>query len=172
MQDHGPVGGNVKDYAADGVLRKDTGYDGPPKFSIMIHHEAEIRTMTTHELNLRIRETPCGKGVFSMQRFRRKQSIGRMDGTVVVDDNYDPDYCVDIGDVGVLVPGAPFRFLNHSCEPNCELVEWQTEDDQAKPEVWVHATRTIQIGDQLTINYAWPEEFAFACLCGSPSCQG
>ena len=124
------------------------------------------------ELDVWIRETPCGKGVFSKRRFRRNQSIGRMDGQVVVDDNHDPDYCVDIGDVGVLVPGAPFRFLNHSCEPNCELVEWQTEDNKAESEVWVHATRTIHRGDQLTIDYAWPKEFAIACLCGSPKCRG
>jgi hypothetical protein len=25
MQDHDPVGGNIKDYAVDGVLRKDSG---------------------------------------------------------------------------------------------------------------------------------------------------
>jgi hypothetical protein len=30
MQDHGPVGGNVKDYAADGVLRKDSAAVATP----------------------------------------------------------------------------------------------------------------------------------------------
>ena len=128
--------------------------------------------MSAHELNLRIRKTTCGRGVFSRRRFRKHQSIGRVDGKVVEDDKYDPNYCVDIGNRGVLVPGAPFRFLNHSCEPNCELVEWKIKDDEAEPEVWVHATRTIHPGDQLTVNYGWPKELAIACLCGLPTCRG
>ena len=95
-----------------------------------------------------------------------------MEGAIVAGDDYDPDYCVDIGDLGVLIPRAPFRYLNHSCDPNCELVEWEIEDDAAEPEVWVHAIRTVHPGNQLTINYGWPKNLAMPCLCGSPMCRG
>jgi len=32
-------------------------------------------------------------------------------------------YCMDIGNGRVLEPHAPFRYVNHSCEPNCEF-DW------------------------------------------------
>ena len=127
--------------------------------------------MSIYESKLRVGETLYGKGVFAERRYRKNQSIGLMEGTVITDGDYDDDYCVDFGDDTVLMPGEPFRYLNHSCEPNCELVMWHTEEGAVKPEVWVHATRAIQPGDQLTINYRWPED-AFACLCGTPSCAG
>ena len=92
-----------------------------------------------------------------------------MRGKVIGDDDYDPAYCVDLGEFGVLDPTAPFRYLNHSCEPNCELVAWETEE---LPEIWVHVLRTIRPGDQLTIDYAWHAEAAIPCLCGSPNCRG
>src|SRR5688572_24214157 len=93
-----------------------------------------------------------------------------MEGTLIVDDDYDPDYVVDMGDIGVLDPRAPFRYLNHSCEPNCELLE----DTRAKedPQIWVHAIRTVRPSEQLTIDYGWPAESAIRCLCGTASCRG
>jgi uncharacterized protein len=119
--------------------------------------------------DLGIKKTPCGKGLFARRQFRKGQTLGRMQGEVVTGDDYDPDYCVDLGKAGVLEPAAPFRFLNHCCEPNCELVEWQTDGD---PEIWVYAVRTIRQGDELTIDYAWHADAAIPCLCGSERCRG
>jgi hypothetical protein len=97
---------------------------------------------------LSVRSTLAGRGLFARKLFRKRQVIGHMTGTLIAGDDYDPDYVVDMGDHGVLDPHAPFRFLNHSCEPNCELLEWETEDA------------------------ARPAESAIRCLCGAPTCRG
>lgn len=117
-----------------------------------------------------LRSTPVGKGLFARKMFRKSQAIGHMRGRIITNDDYDPDYVVDLGELGVLDPQAPFRYLNHSCEPNCELLEWQTPGSM--PEIWVHAIRTVRPSEQLTIDYGWPAESAIPCLCGSPSCRG
>jgi uncharacterized protein len=118
-----------------------------------------------------LRLTPVGKGVFARRPFRKGQAVGLMRGELIADDDYDPSYCVDMGKLGVLEPKTPFRYLNHSCEPNCELVEWEAEPGE-EPEVWVHALRSVRPNDQLTIDYAWPADAAIRCKCGSASCRG
>lgn len=120
---------------------------------------------------LSLRSTPAGRGVFARRQFRRGQSIGRMTGRVTTGDDYDPSYVVDLGKAGVLEPAAPFRFLNHCCEPNCELQEWEPEEGE-EPQIWVHALKTVRPDQQLTIDYGWPAEAAIPCLCGSPRCRG
>jgi uncharacterized protein len=118
-----------------------------------------------------LRSTVVGKGLFARKLFRKAQAIGHMKGKLITGDDYDPDYVVDMGDLGVLEPHAPFRYLNHSCEPNCELLEWDSKK-APYPQIWVHALRTVRPSEQLTIDYGWPAESAIPCLCGSPSCRG
>lgn len=82
---------------------------------------------------------------------------------------------MDLGNERSLEPTAPFRYLNHSCSPNCELILVQVEYDDGTPsdtEIWVEAGRDIQSGEELTIDYGWPAESAIACDCGSPNCRG
>ena len=61
----------------------------------------------------------------------------------------------------------PARFLNHSCEPNCESIN---EDS----EIWIVSTQDIQAGDEVTFNYGFDLESYrdHACLCGKPGCVG
>ena len=127
--------------------------------------------MRDTKLALRIRKTPAGKGVFALRKFRKNQRIGTMTGTVISDDNYDPDYVVDLGKRGVLEPAAPFRFLNHCCDPNSALIEYDTDADEP-PTMSVEALRTIQPGEQVTIDYGWPADAAIRCLCGAEACRG
>lgn len=120
---------------------------------------------------LSVRSTAAGRGLFAKKLFRKRQSIGQMMGKLISGDDYDPDYVVDMGDYGVLDPRAPFRYLNHSCEPNCQLLEWQSTR-KSQPQIWVHAIKTVRPSEQLTIDYGWPAESAIPCLCGTASCRG
>jgi len=54
-------------------------------------------------------------------------------------------------------------FINHSCEPNCGI----------RGEVTFVAMRDIDIGDELTIDYAFldNEDYSFACTCGNFYCR-
>lgn len=122
---------------------------------------------------LKVRSTLTGKGVFARKQFRRGQQIGEVVGRIIVDAEYDSRYCIELSDTHVLEPIAPFRFLNHSCEPNCELFSWEPDnrgDDSHR--VFVQAIRTIRPGEQLTIDYAWEAGAAIPCLCAAKTCRG
>jgi SET domain-containing protein len=59
------------------------------------------------------------------------------------------------------------RYLNHSCDPNCE-------SEIKKGRVWIYATRSIEKGEELTYNYGY-ELDGFEdrpCCCGADCCQG
>ena len=59
------------------------------------------------------------------------------------------------------------RFLNHSCEPNCEAV---FEEGR----VWIVALREIESGEEVTFNYGYDLENyrEHRCHCGARSCAG
>ena len=59
------------------------------------------------------------------------------------------------------------RFINHSCEPNCEAVVTQRT-------IWIVALRDIKAGEELTFNYGYEldEEREQPCTCGAEHCCG
>ena len=71
------------------------------------------------------------------------------------------------------VQGNESRYINHSCDPNCEAV---IEDRR----IWIEAVRTIQPGDELVYDYQYEREDDadedadswYPCRCGAASCRG
>ena len=61
----------------------------------------------------------------------------------------------------------PARFINHSCEPNCDA---EIEADR----VWIVAHRQISKGEEITYNYNFDlEDYKeYSCRCGSSACVG
>lgn len=80
----------------------------------------------------------------------------------------DDDLLIDGG-----VGGNISRWINHSCDPNCETV---IEGDR----IFVDAIRDIHPGDELTYDYHFivPERHTarvkkrYPCICGSEKCRG
>jgi SET domain-containing protein len=72
------------------------------------------------------------------------------------------------------VKGNQARYINHSCEPNCEPLEH--EDGR----VFIYALRDIDVGEELTYYYALIYEGrhtnkikkSFPCYCGAQNCSG
>jgi hypothetical protein len=120
-----------------------------------------------------VRESRLGKGVFTLQPFRKYEIIGDVCGAIITGAEYDSAYCMELGRGRTLEPSGPFRFLNHSCDPNCELFYQEPTDGREEPadRLWLKALRTIQAGEELTIDYAWPAERAIQCLCGAANCR-
>jgi hypothetical protein len=57
-------------------------------------------------------------------------------------------------------------YLNHSCDPNCEI-------DEVKGRVWIFAIRDIAAGEELLWDYnLYDDEDPAPCYCGSPQCRG
>jgi hypothetical protein len=123
---------------------------------------------------LRIEDTPVGHGVFARRRIAADVVIGEIFGMVLDDHPDDSSYCMELQSGRLLEPEPPLRFVNHSCEPNCELFYW-VEEDQTSPiedRLWLQTLRPIEAGEQLTIDYCWPADAAIRCLCGAATCRG
>jgi len=139
-------------------------------------HVAQKRSSKTTSKwseKLRVRTTKLGKGLFARRQFRKGQTIGEAVGKLIESEDYDSRHCVEISDNMVLEPAAPFRYLNHSCEPNCELFSWEPDEDgDESHRVFVQAMRTIRAGEELTIDYAWQADAAIPCLCSATNCRG
>ena len=70
-------------------------------------------------------------------------------------------------DLDGAVPGNAARFVNHSCEPNCEA---QRRGD----EIWLVAIRDLRTGEEVTFNYGYDltDWRSHPCRCGAPGCVG
>jgi uncharacterized protein len=125
------------------------------------------------EHGVRVGPSRHGLGVFSLRSFAIRQFVGQIEGTLIDDVQYESDYCMEIGDHSALEPAPPFRYLNHSCHPNCALVELEVEyeRDTDVSELWLKAERAIAPGEPMTIDYAWPAWTATPCRCGCPDCR-
>ena len=57
-------------------------------------------------------------------------------------------------------------YLNHSCDPNCEI-------DEIKGRAWIFALRDIAPGEELLWDYnLYDDEDPAPCYCGSAKCRG
>jgi SET domain-containing protein len=122
-----------------------------------------------------VRRCRVGRGVFARRYYAAGEVIGEILGTVIAGPDYSSPYCYSMGDDRTLEPDAPFRFLNHSCQPNSRF-QWYDLQASAsgaiERRVFVLALDAIRPGDEFTIDYCWPPEMAIPCLCGAANCRG
>ncbi|MEO5818657.1 MAG: SET domain-containing protein-lysine N-methyltransferase [Gemmatimonadaceae bacterium] len=80
----------------------------------------------------------------------------------------DEKVCIDGA-----VNGSDARFLNHSCDGNCEAIT-------DRKRIFIDARRNIKAGEELLYDYAYErtdehteeDERFYACRCGAPKCRG
>lgn len=122
-----------------------------------------------------------GRGVYAGQFISKGTRIIEYTGERVSwesapDDNgpHTFNFGLDNGDViNPEVGGNDARWINHSCDPNCEAIE---EDDR----IFIYAKRNIQAGEELLYDYAMEidepvteaSKKKFACHCGAANCRG
>ena len=69
--------------------------------------------------------------------------------------------------------GNESRFLNHSCDPNCEAII-------TRGHIWIEAAKPIPAGTELVYDYQYEDDPKYteedlrfyACRCGAPNCRG
>ena len=69
--------------------------------------------------------------------------------------------------------GNEARFINHSCDPNCEAVI-------ERGHIWIDAVKAIPAGTELVYDYQYEDDAEYteedlrfyACKCGAPNCRG
>ena len=80
----------------------------------------------------------------------------------------DDDVVIDAA-----VNGNEARFINHSCDPNCDAV---IDDGR----IWIETIRDVEPGEELAYDYAYTlderhtpaAKKRFPCYCGSVRCRG
>jgi hypothetical protein len=118
-----------------------------------------------------VASTSIGRGVFARRRLSAGLIVGEIRGQVLDGHPEDAQYCMELGSGRILEPVSPFRFLNHSCDPNCELFYWEDDPGQ-EDRLWLQTIRPINAGEQLLIDYCWPADAAIPCRCGAANCRG
>ncbi|XP_004306471.1 PREDICTED: histone-lysine N-methyltransferase ASHH1-like [Fragaria vesca subsp. vesca] len=73
--------------------------------------------------------------------------------------------------IDATVKGSLARFINHSCQPNCETRKWNV---LGEIRVGIFAKQDILVGTELAYdyNFEWYGGVKVRCLCGAPSCSG
>ena len=111
-----------------------------------------------------------GIGVFAKQPIAAGTLIATFDGEVysgtVAEDFPDhvQDYAIQFEETRVRDSEGIARYLNHSCDPNCGIVDRFS----------IVAMRDIGEGEELTWDYDMSEnsDWNMQCRCGSHRCRG
>ena len=133
------------------------------------------------------RSTIEGRGVFAKRKIAKGARIIEYKGKRRPTPDFVPEgengevapvYVFALREGVVIDPeigGNDARFVNHSCEPNCEVL---TFEDRA----YVYASREIARGEELTFDYQLGKASGaassnadakkYACHCGSKKCRG
>ena len=128
-----------------------------------------------------------GRGAFATRPIRKGQRLIEYTGDRITPEEGDRRYIEDgmkrhhtflftLDEDTVIdaaVGGNEARFINHSCEPNCQaLIEGK--------QIFIFALRTIEPGEELSYDYAYERvegmdeesEKLYVCRCGTKSCRG
>ena len=127
-----------------------------------------------------------GKGVFALKTIAAGERIIEYTGRIITwpealrchpHDPKDPNHTfyfhIDDGHViDAKEGGNASRWINHSCEPNCEA-------DETDGRVFIKALRELQPGEELFYDYGLiiDERYTpklkkeYECRCGSPICR-
>ena len=127
-----------------------------------------------------------GHGLFTKQALRKGQFIIEYIGEVLHEDEYrsrkaryDEDgrrhyYFMTLSSsetIDAAERGNAGRFLNHSCDPNCETQKWMVNGELC---IGIYALTDIDAGDELTFDYNFERygDNPIKCFCGTSRCGG
>ncbi len=136
-----------------------------------------------------VRNSPIhGRGVFATRTIRKGARIieyrGKRISEEVANDQpvRDPEnphhtFLFQLSDGAIIDAGTrgnSARWINHSCQPNSESIEY---DDGT---LFIHARRTIRAGEEICYDYrismagrsSKRDRLDYACACKSPRCRG
>ncbi len=129
------------------------------------------------------RSSVHGQGVYARSTIRKGRRIIEYTGNIVdwhkATEQEDGPHTFLFGltngrdVIDPAIGGNEARWINHSCEPNCEAVEEGSR-------VFIYARQTLQPGDELFYDYGLEVdeprtpalEKDYACHCGTSKCRG
>ncbi|KAK4483397.1 hypothetical protein RD792_010583 [Penstemon davidsonii] len=107
----------------------------------------------------------CGEVISSEEAKQRSQTYetqGLKDAYII---SLNANYFIDATKKGSLA-----RFINHSCQPNCETRKWTV---LGETRVGIFAKQDIFVGTELAYdyNFEWYGGVTVRCLCGAANCS-
>jgi SET domain-containing protein len=128
-----------------------------------------------------------GKGAFATRDIRKGERLGEYKGERIsweeADARYDDEtqgrhhtFLFEVDDDTVIdaaVGGSAAKYINHSCDPNCEATIEHGH-------VFIDAVRNIKEGEELFYDYSYVLDEAhtaavkrrYPCWCGTRKCRG
>ena len=132
--------------------------------------------MNSFASQLEVRSSPIqGRGLFATAALPARRKLGEISGKLVPLPqarqkiaNRPRIYLIELTRRFALdcTRGNCFKYLNHSCRPNCYL-------RVLRRTVEVYTLRPIAAGAELTVDYGLtPHEGGMKCRCGHERCKG
>jgi SET domain-containing protein len=128
--------------------------------------------------------TARGYGVRTLQELMERAVLVEYVGLVYdkAKDAPPSDYAMTLDRRGRRIDAQPqgneSRFINHSCEPNCQAQAWMVPTPPAytemQPAIAIVANCNMKPGTELTFDYALsaaPGGRRLPCLCGAANCR-
>ena len=147
---------------------------------------SRIKTTDTPAFKIR-RSAIAGRGAFAVRAIKKNEKlieyVGERISHPVADDRYDDEsmrnhhtFLFSVSSRTVIDAsrgGNDSRYINHSCQPNCEAV---IENRR----VFIYARKPIAPGEELFYDYGYErddsetdeDEKRYACRCGAAKCRG
>jgi SET domain-containing protein len=130
----------------------------------------------------------AGRGAFATRRIRKGQRVIEYLGEIITQKESDRRYPDDDKKgnhhtflfeldknkvIDASFGGNEARFINHSCDPNCEAIDEEGH-------IFIFARRNIMPGVELNYDYSYArtagdgpkEEAQYPCYCGAKRCRG
>jgi len=127
---------------------------------------------------------PIAKGEKLIQYKGKLRSHDEVDRAYADEDDNGHTFLFTLNDDWVIdanLEANSARWINHSCNPNCEAVFYEDESgNKKKDQVWIESMRAIRPGEELSYNYGITLAEAhtpkmkklWGCRCGSKNCTG
>ncbi len=126
---------------------------------------------------IEVRHTKDGKGsgLFAMEGIEKDDYVIEYVGKIEYK-RREKNYVMKINGMNSRINGnkngGPAQYINHSCNPNCELVQWGVD---GLPRMSFFAKKNIKSGMEFTFDYNWDwvsGQLQTVCLCRSNNCDG
>jgi len=119
--------------------------------------------------DVEVREAgPHGRGLFAARQFTPGEIIVEINGQLHRQTEYAGSlFVMELDTEWLLEPDIPGCFVNHSCNPNSELIPF------SKHSLGLVAICNIEPGIEIGYDYQWPaKKWVPHCHCKSPTCRG
>ena len=136
----------------------------------------ELNEYPRQNMGLVVRSSAIhGSGCFTTTPIQKGERVAEYTGRRISKDEADTlyenssiTYLFGLGDGTVVIDGdCTAKFMNHSCDGNCETIE---EDDR----IWIVAIRDVPPETELTYDYCLYDggDDPCTCSCGAENCRG